>query len=221
MPVVRTGRLGPSLPLIALVGLGLMLGTGPARGQGNAIQKGVAFLRASTTQGAPGGGSQLGEQALAGAALLKVGVPPTDPSIVSVLDAVRGRIVGGRYMPERSGGTDIYEAGVVCMFLGNLGNSYTPELQAVASHLISKQKSRRLVGLRRPRGRHRRLLDLAIRRARPLGGGQRRGPGAAERLGEGGPLVHGRPAGRRLDLSPRRRDPADGLDDRRRRPAAC
>lgn len=141
MPVVRTGRLGPSLPLIALVGLGLMLGTEPARGQGNAIQKGVAFLRSSTTQGAPNGGNQIGEQALAGAALLKVGVPATDPSVVSVLDAVRGRIVGGRYMPERSGGTDVYEAGVVCMFLGNLGNSYTPELQAVASHLISKQKS--------------------------------------------------------------------------------
>lgn len=100
-----------------------------------ALARGVAYLQGQGSQ------HQVGESALIVLALLKAEVPASDPAIASCLAKIQARFgSGGGYLPERSGGTDIYEAAVVCLALANLEpESRRAELAAAAQYLISKQ----------------------------------------------------------------------------------
>jgi hypothetical protein len=84
----------------------------------------------------------VGEQALAGLALLKAGTPPDDPAVRTCLQKVMGRFNGTSYTPERSGpgGHSIYEAGVISLFLATLDPvAHRPQIDAVANYLIAGQ----------------------------------------------------------------------------------
>jgi hypothetical protein len=100
------------------------------------VVRGVQYLRGHA------GGSQIGETALIALAMLKADVPADDPALAGCISKLRARFASGGYKPERSGGTDVYEAGVVGLALANIpGGSQRAELNAVARYLISQQKT--------------------------------------------------------------------------------
>ncbi len=98
------------------------------------IQRGIAYLNSANYP------SNLGEGVLAGLALLKCQVPPTDPTLQGLVQRVRGRIKNGVYTAENDGGSGIYETGIAAMFLANMGaETYRPELQSISQTLIQRQ----------------------------------------------------------------------------------
>ena len=103
------------------------------------IMRGVQYLRTgASTQGT-------GESALAGLALIKAKVPPTDAALQTFIQKVDSRFNGTTYTPERAGpgGYSIYEAGVVSMFYANLDpEAYRPRLEAMANYIIGNQLPR-------------------------------------------------------------------------------
>jgi hypothetical protein len=100
------------------------------------VIRGVDFLRASSrTEGA-------GESALALLALLKAEVPRTDPAVAALTQRIEARFQGSAYRPERSGGTEIYEAGVVIMALATLDAAgRKAQIDAVAQYILSQQRA--------------------------------------------------------------------------------
>ncbi|WZO99601.1 HEAT repeat domain-containing protein [Isosphaeraceae bacterium EP7] len=106
-------------------------------GNNPAIGRGVAFLR-----GRASGGMQVGESALMALALIKAEVPPGDAALGLLISKIMTRFPGGgSYDPERRGGHDIYEAGVVTLALVNHDpKAHKPLIKAVAEYLMSKQK---------------------------------------------------------------------------------
>jgi hypothetical protein len=100
-----------------------------------ALAGGVQFLRGRA------GTQQVGESALMALALLKSDVPENDASVQACLAKVRTRFTASGYLPERTGGHDIYEAGVVSMALANCETSdFKGLISSAASYIMSKQK---------------------------------------------------------------------------------
>jgi hypothetical protein len=118
----------------------LALGTGastPARAAAEpAVQKGVAFLRGSAAR------QGVGESAMVALALIKAEALPGDATVATCIEKIRKRFANGSsYQPERTHG-EVYEAAVVAMALSNLdGDIHGPEIQLVASYLVSKQNA--------------------------------------------------------------------------------
>ncbi|HEY2154164.1 MAG TPA: HEAT repeat domain-containing protein [Isosphaeraceae bacterium] len=122
-----------------LVSVGCLIATTGLRAQQlPAVQRAVAYLR---NQVGPRSGA--GENALAALAMAKAEVPRDDPALVTAIRTIEARFTsGGVYTPERRGGVDVYEAGVIILALAN----YDPVgrrsmIEAAAAHLVSKQKS--------------------------------------------------------------------------------
>ncbi|WP_337176545.1 hypothetical protein [Paludisphaera sp.] len=104
-------------------------------GQEQAVMAAADYLRRI------GGGRQVGETAMVALGLLKAEVPESDPTLAGYLDRLRARFVSGGYKPERTSGTDVYEAAAVAMALANteaVGRG--DQLQTLASYIIRKQK---------------------------------------------------------------------------------
>ncbi|RUL89524.1 hypothetical protein [Tautonia sociabilis] len=107
-----------------------------ATGQAALVARGIDFLKNR------GPAVSSGEAALAALAMLKAGVPKDDEALGRTIQKALSRSRADAYIPERSGGTDIYETGVACMMLANLDPvTMKPLIQSAASYLISKQKS--------------------------------------------------------------------------------
>jgi hypothetical protein len=121
--------------LLGVTALFAAAGPGSARAAVEpGVSRGVEFLRAR------GSSEKLGEMALAALAMLKAEVPPGDPTLASYLAKIRARFSSGGYQPERTGGTDIYEAAVVALVLANLeAEARGSDLDAVAKFLIGRQ----------------------------------------------------------------------------------
>lgn len=101
-----------------------------------AVNRGVQFLRSHA------GDQMVGESAMMALAMIKADVPVTDPTVSALLARIRARFDSTGYNPERMGGTDIYEAGVVAMALANLdAESRRAELEQVAKFLIGRQNA--------------------------------------------------------------------------------
>jgi hypothetical protein len=115
----------------------LLLDSGFARADNDpAVLRGIQFLKSSA------GTAQVGETALTALALIKADVPQNDPAVVACLNKLRSRFSATGYQPERSGGPDIYEAGVVAMALANAdASSYRSEIAAIARFLIGRQNA--------------------------------------------------------------------------------
>lgn len=113
----------------------------PAFGRGQeaqppAVIRGVQYLRGAVNA------LDTGESALVGLALIKADLPPGDPAVQTVLRKVMTRFSGSTYTPERSGGTEIYEAAVVVLFLANLDPvAHKPQIDSVAAFLSGSQKA--------------------------------------------------------------------------------
>ncbi len=100
------------------------------------VSRGIAYLKSRGPSVTPG------ESALAALAMLKAGVPASDPALVETIQNALSASTTEGYRPARSGGADIYETGIACMMLVNLDPAvYRPLIQSAASYLISKQKS--------------------------------------------------------------------------------
>jgi hypothetical protein len=130
-------------PLRCLTRVGLVaaaflapVGGSTARGASEpAVDRGIQFLKGQV-------GAQTGETALMALAMLKSDVPPTDPALTRCIEVIRQRCSSGVYVPERRGGSDIYEAAVVCLALANLDpEPRRAELEAAAQFLISRQNA--------------------------------------------------------------------------------
>jgi hypothetical protein len=121
-----------------VLGMALWLAAAPGVRADNdpAVIRGLALLRGrATSQGT-------GESALIGLALVKADVPASDPALAACITKVRARFKDGAYAPERTGGADVYEAGVVSMFLANIDAvAYRAELNMIAQFLAGKQKA--------------------------------------------------------------------------------
>ena len=118
-------------------------------------------------------------------ALIKADTPKTDPVLAPCIAKIRKRFTSSGYEPQRMGGHDVYEAAVVAMALSNLdseehrGRSWTWS----RSYLIGRQNANGSWDYTsRTHGRH---LDLAVRRARALGGRERRVSTSRPRSGTG------------------------------------
>lgn len=101
-----------------------------------AVTRGVDFLRGQTgRQGA-------GESALAALAMLKAEVPRNDAAVAACFARIDARFNGSVYRPERSGGTEIYEAGIVIMALATLdANGRKAQISAAAQYIIGQQRA--------------------------------------------------------------------------------
>ncbi len=75
-------------------------------------------------------------------ALLKADATATDPVVASCVATIRKQFSSSGYVPQRTGGHDIYEAAVVAMALANLeGEEHRGELNLVATYLMGMQKA--------------------------------------------------------------------------------
>ncbi len=102
------------------------------------MNKGVQFLKGQI------GGAQVGETALIALAMLKAEVPANDPSLMTCITRIEARCAGGGYDPERTGGSEIYEAAVRRAGTGQSRARITAHpaaLVTVARFFIGKQKT--------------------------------------------------------------------------------
>jgi hypothetical protein len=106
-----------------------------------AIARAVAWYRTKEPRMATG------ELSLAIHALAKIRskyadlVPPNDPYLDTLVEALRARCQG-TFVPSRSSGPDNYEAGCAAMALSAVdGQLYRPEVEVVAKYLMGKQNS--------------------------------------------------------------------------------
>jgi hypothetical protein len=132
--------IGPHFPIARPLGILLIaaiVSIQPVTVRGHSdpiVDKGVSYLKAAT------GGGQIGEVALGALAMIKAEVPATDPSLARALLAIEKRFNGTVYTPERSGGSEIYEAAVITLALGSLDPvSYKPHIEACARYIMSRQ----------------------------------------------------------------------------------
>ena len=101
-----------------------------------AVNKGVEFLKGKV------GREQAGEAALAALAMLKAEVPHNDPAILACLQRIEACFNGSAYKPQRGGGTEIYEAGVIIMAYATLdATAYKARIDAVAQYIIGRQRA--------------------------------------------------------------------------------
>ena len=126
----------------------LLAGAGGARAQQvAAVNRAIEYLKHHVPAGAVGpgrmgSGMAVGETALVALAMVKAEVSHDDPALVQAMRVVESRFSsGGAYTPALSGGTDIYEAGVVILALAN----YDPVgrkamIASAADYIMSKQK---------------------------------------------------------------------------------
>ncbi len=121
-----------------VVSLGCLTLTGGVRASScRPWTRAIAYLR-----GHVGPAAGVGENALAALAMVKAEVPKDDPALVTAIRTIESRFTsGGVYTPERHGGVDVYEAGVIILALAN----YDPVgrrsmIEAAAAHLASKQR---------------------------------------------------------------------------------
>jgi hypothetical protein len=126
----RSFRIG-----ILLVASLAALGRASALGQSDPIvDRAVQFLKSSI------GSGQSGETALMALALAKAEVPATDPSLQRALGVIMKRFPDSEYRPERSGGSELYEASVIILALSNLDAvEYRPLIQSTARYILSRQ----------------------------------------------------------------------------------
>lgn len=83
-----------------------------------------------------------GETALIALTLAKADVPATDPALRTCLEKIMQCFTSAGYFPERRGGTDIYEAGLVAMVLSSVEPVvYKAHIEAVVAYLLAKQKA--------------------------------------------------------------------------------
>ena len=107
-----------------------------ARAQGPEVARAVEFLKARAAQG------QAGEAALAALALTKAGVSKDDPGLKAAVAKALSESAGNTYVAGRSGGTETYETGIVCILLAELdAPTYLELIRSAASQLLRKQKS--------------------------------------------------------------------------------
>lgn len=105
-------------------------------GQDPAVIKGVQYLRGRIT------GLPAGEAALAGLAMVKAEVPPTDPGLAAALRTVLARFQGTAYTPQLAPptGPSIYEASVTIMLLANLDPvAYRLHIDSAAQYILAAQ----------------------------------------------------------------------------------
>ena len=75
-------------------------------------------------------------------AMIKADIPKTDPVLAACLAKIQRRFTSSGYLPEKTGGQDIYEAAVVAMALSNLdSDEYRGDINLVATYLIGLQKA--------------------------------------------------------------------------------
>lgn len=101
-----------------------------------AVARGLSFLRARAGQ------AGAGETALVAMSLAKSGANLADPALANCLTVMNRRFNGTLYQPERTAGSDVYEAGVLVMAYTAIDPvANKAKIEALANHLISKQKS--------------------------------------------------------------------------------
>ncbi|APZ95761.1 hypothetical protein Fuma_05423 [Fuerstiella marisgermanici] len=100
-----------------------------------AVARGIAFLTTNRDKIAER------ETALVAYALMKAGVPETDPIVVEGIKAARERADTGAY--ARIGYDHVYEAGVDAMLLADVGDPglHFVQLQAIADYVQSVQRA--------------------------------------------------------------------------------
>jgi len=124
------------IPLALAICLIAPISARAQEGQTASVLRGVQYLRGVA------GTQETGESALAALALIKAEVPAQDPAIVAAVSKVRRRFNGSTYQPERTGGADVYEAGVICLAFANVDPvGLKGELESAARYLISAQKA--------------------------------------------------------------------------------
>jgi len=138
----RTPRLTPAAIILAASVLTVLsLPPQPVQAQSPevkaAIQRGVSFLRRQMKlyKNVEGGGRPV----LAAYAMVKAGVPPTDPVVAKVLEAVKKKTRGGKYHP---GGDIIYTTGCELMLLEaaeKRPGQYRREMQTIVDFVVKKQ----------------------------------------------------------------------------------
>ena len=128
-------RVGGHQSLFRLATVALLSGAGQVRADVEpASIRGVQFLNSHA------GSQQVGESAMIALALIKAEVPTTDRTVVSLFAKIRSRFNSSGYLPEREGGSEIYEAAAVAMALANLdAESRRAEMEAIARFLTGKQ----------------------------------------------------------------------------------
>jgi hypothetical protein len=100
------------------------------------VERGVQYLKGAFNS------TSCGETALMALALIKADVPATDASLKRAISVVMRRFTDAGYTPERTGGSEIYEASVVILALANLDPiEYRPQLQSVARYILSRQNA--------------------------------------------------------------------------------
>ena len=103
-----------------------------------AVRKAVEYLKGKA------GDLHDGHLSLVGYALLKAGVPASDPAVKAAIAGAKSRVVGGAYVPgtPRISQEHIYFGGVDAMLLeaGDPQGSRA-ELQAIATYLMREQRS--------------------------------------------------------------------------------
>jgi hypothetical protein len=123
---------------LTLAVIAAFVGSHVARAENDpAVGRGLQFLRGKANN------QQIGETALIALAMLKAEIPASDPTLAGCIAKIRTRFAsGGGYDPERRGGPDVYEAGVVALALANLDSeARRAELNAVAQYLVGRQKA--------------------------------------------------------------------------------
>jgi hypothetical protein len=100
-----------------------------------AVDKGLAYLQAATAKTEQHDGHLI----LAAYAMLKCGVPKSDPFVVHAIQEAVGRSAGTQYRPM-SAYDHIYGSGVDSMLLADVdGDQYLPNLQNIANYVQSVQ----------------------------------------------------------------------------------
>lgn len=135
----------------ALLALGASLFlTAPANAQiptpstGNArfdaaVARAVSFIQKEIMK--PKEAPHGGQLSLAAYAILKAGVPPTDPAVQKALAEAKARVNNGRYTPA-SQQEHVYYTGVDAMLIADADpDNSMPHLRAIAQYLISVQGS--------------------------------------------------------------------------------
>lgn len=141
--MTRTGRLARG----AWLAIGLLGFASGARAQQlPAVNRAIDYLKGHIpgAGGGPGSGynNVAGETALAVLAMVKAEVPHDDPALAAAVRVLDNRFNGSAYRPERTGGTDIYEAGVIIMALSNLDAvGRKAQITTTADYIIGKQKA--------------------------------------------------------------------------------
>lgn len=110
-------------------------GTTVAQGAESAVVgKGAQYLRSQAAQ------MGAGEAALATLAMVKAEVPLNDPALITCIQSMLTTINGTAYVPQKVGGLEVYEAGVVILALVALDPvQYKDQIEVAAAFLAGRQ----------------------------------------------------------------------------------